>query len=285
MHARVLGSAAGGGFPQWNCACPNCSALRRGDRRLAARTQDSLAVFARDDAAVLCNASPDIARQIEAATVLRPRARRHTPIHAIVLTNGDLDHVLGVFSLREAPPLAIYATASVKTASLARFTGQAVWRDLALDRDVELFGPAGEPTDISVRAFALPGRTPGPEDNVGVRLTCGRTGKRIVYAPRASYATPEIGDDADVLLFDGTFWSNDELVRLGCGTATARDLGHLPIGGREGSLALLATCRARRKIYTHVNNTNPVLRYESREQIEVERAGWDVAEDGLEILP
>ena len=302
MHARILGSAAGGGFPQWNCACGNCSAVRRADRRYVPRTQDSLAVFAHDDAAVLCNVSPDIARQIEATPALRARAMRHTPIAAIVLTNGDLDHVLGLFSLREAQPLAIYATAAVQrqlvaknaiTSTLARFPGHAVWRELALDREVELAGPDGRPTGVAVRPFALAGKLPphvrdvaaSAEDNIGLRLRCARTGKTIVYAPGAAHAPASIADDADVLLFDGTFWSNDELIALGCSTATARDMAHLPIGGHEGSLALFASSRARRKIYTHLNNTNPVLAAGSPERITVERAGWELAEDGLEILP
>jgi pyrroloquinoline quinone biosynthesis protein B len=302
MHARILGSAAGGGFPQWNCACGNCSAVRRADRRYIARTQDSLAVFARDDAAVLCNVSPDVAQQIEATPTLRARGKRHTPIAAIVLTSGDLDHVLGLFSLREAQPLAIYATAAVRRqlvdrnaicATLARFPGQAVWRDLELDRDIELAGPDGTPTGVVVRAFALAGQLPGhvrdvtpsAEDNIGLRLRCPRSGKTIVYAPSAANASATIGDDADVLVFDGTYWSNDELITLGCGTATARELAHQPIDGVEGSLARFAGSATRRKIYTHVNNTNPVLAAGSAERLAVELAGWELAEDGLEILP
>ena len=304
MRARVLGSAAGGGFPQWNCGCPNCAAVRRGDRRFVARTQDSLAVFAREDSVVLCNVSPDVARQIEETPALHPRAPRHTPIAAVVITNGDLDHVLGLFSLREAQPLAIYATAAVQrtlvehnaiAGTLARFTGHTVWRTLELERETELAGPRGEPTGIRLVPFAVPGKlpihlaraaAPSPEDTIGLVLRGSRGGKSIVYVPGA--ATPPsraLLDEADVLLFDGTFWASDELVRLGLGSARAEDMAHLPIGGTRGALERLAGCRARRRIFTHINNTNPVLAIGSPERLEVERAGWEVAYDGMEILP
>jgi pyrroloquinoline quinone biosynthesis protein B len=277
-------------------------AVRRGDVRLRPRTQDSIAVFAREDAAVLCNASPDIARQVAATPALQPRARRHTPISAIVLTNGDLDHVLGIFSLRESQPLSIYATETVQrgivernaiSATLRRVASQAVWRELALDRDTPLLDPVGAPTGVIARAFAVPGQppvhlagvvAPSPQDNIGVSLRCGRTGAHVMYVPGAASIQPGLGDDADVLLFDGTFWSSDELARVGVGSARAEEMGHVPVGGTAGSLARLGASTARRKLFTHVNNTNPMLLVDSRERRAVRAAGWDVAEDGMELL-
>jgi len=297
MRARILGSAAGGGLPQWNCGCDNCHAVRRDDPRVRARTQDSLAVF-RGEHAVVCNASPDIRDQLAAAPRLHPRGVRGTPISAIVLTNGDLDHVLGLFSLRESQPLAIYATAAVRRglvehnamcATLSRFPGQVVWRTLELEREVELADPAGAPTGISVRAFPLLGKlpvhlaklSPSPEDNVGLSLRAD--GRELVYAPGCALPPPGLGDGADALLFDGTFWTSDELIRLG-GTARAEDMAHIPISGPEGSLALLGRCTATRRIYTHINNTNPMLALGTAQRREVVAAGWEIAEDGMELL-
>ncbi|MGE5181131.1 MAG: pyrroloquinoline quinone biosynthesis protein PqqB [Acidobacteriota bacterium] len=302
MRARILGSAAGGGFPQWNCGCANCVAVRRGDRRLRVRTQDSLAVFARDDAAVVCNASPDIAQQLAATPSLYPKKPRGTPIAAVILTNGDLDHVLGLFSLRESQPLAIYATEAVRRglvdgnamcATLERFAGQVAWRRLELDRDTAIADPAGQPTGIVACAFAVPGklpvhlartRSPSAEDNIGLSLRDARSGQHVVYAPGTAYPPPKLGDGADVLVFDGTFWSSDELIKLGLGTARAEDMAHVPVGGPEGSLRLLAAATAKKKVFTHINNSNPILPLGSHERRLVGDAGWIIAEDGMELL-
>ena len=187
MRATVIGSAAGGGFPQWNCGCPNCVGVRAGRDGLLGRTQDSLAVTSNGERFALVNASPDILEQIKSTPALWPRAPRHTPIGAIILTNGDMDHVLGLFSLRESQPLAIYATppvwsgleASVLVRTLKRFEGQVVFRPLAIGREVELADAAGEPLGLRVRPFAAPGKLPvhlmghaaeSAEDNVGLSL-------------------------------------------------------------------------------------------------------------------
>ena len=302
MRARILGSAAGGGLPQWNCGCPNCVAVRRGDRRLRPRTQDSLAVFARDDAAVVCNASPDITQQLAQTPSLYPRRARHTPIAAVILTNGDIDHVLGVFSLRESQPLAIYATEAVRRGlvdsnalceTLARFQGQVTWRRLVLDQDTAIADPSGQPTGIVARPFALPGklplhlartRSPSAEDNIGVQLRDARAGQSVVYAPGCSYPPKQLGDGADVLVFDGTFWSSDELIKLGLGKSRAEDMAHCPVGGPEGSLRLLAETTAKKKVFTHINNTNPMLPLGSYERKLATDAGWLIAEDGMELL-
>jgi pyrroloquinoline quinone biosynthesis protein B len=295
VRVHILGAAAGGGFPQWNCGCPQCVEVRAGSARTEARTQDSIAVTADGEAIVLVNASPDILVQIQRTPALAPRAARHSPIVAIILTNGDLDHVLGLFSLRESYPLHLYATAAVWRGlgernvlwrTLQRFDGQVTWHPLALDRATSL------PGGLSVTPFAVPGKlpvhlerdaSPSAEDNIGLELQAG--GGRVVYCAAAGAIGPYVErfDGAACVLFDGTFWSSDELVRLGLSTARAESMAHLPIGGAEGSLARLGQVRAGRKIFTHINNTNPILLRDSEARARVEASGWEVAHDGMEI--
>jgi pyrroloquinoline quinone biosynthesis protein B len=301
MRAIVIGSAAGGAFPQWNCGCPNCVGVREGRAGLVGRTQDSVAVTANGDRFALINASPDILAQIKATPALWPRAPRHTPIGAVVLTNGDMDHILGLFSLRESQPLALYATppvwkgleASVLVRTLKRFEGQVVFRPLAIGEDVELADAAGEPLGITLRAFAAPGKLPvhlmgqateSAEDNIGLSLRDSATkdGWALAYAAACASVKGVELDGHAAVLFDGTFYSEDELVRLGLSKAVAKDMAHMPISGESGSLARLASLKTR-KIYTHVNNTNPILADDSEERRVVEAAGWEVATDGMEI--
>ena len=303
MRAIVIGSAAGGAFPQWNCGCPNCVGVRAGRPDLLARTQDSVAVTSNGERFALINASPDILAQIKATPALWPKAPRHTPIGAVVLTNGDMDHVLGLFSLRESQPLAIYATppvwkgleASVLIRTLKRFEGQVVFRPLALGDDVDLADAAGEPLGIRVRALAAPGKLPvhlmghaaaSPEDNVALSLrdTAGGGGALAYAAACSSLEGDDLAGHAAVL-FDGTFYREDELVRLGLSKAVAKDMAHVPISGPSGSLAAAAALeymRNTRKIYTHVNNTNPILA-DTEERRAVLAAGWEIAFDGMEI--
>jgi pyrroloquinoline quinone biosynthesis protein B len=300
MRVRVLGAAAGGGFPQWNCGCPNCDAVRRGDPRVRARTQDSVALSVDGEAWHLVNASPDIHRQIAENPPLQPRSPRHSPIASILLTNGDLDHVLGLFSLRESWPLVLCATDAVRAGleernaifrTLKRFPTQVTWQRLELGREVPLAGGA-----LMVEARPVPGKlpvhlegitTPSPEDNVGLWVREPASGKRVVYLGAAASLEgllPAL-DGADCVLVDGTFWSSDELVAQGLSKARAEDMAHLPIGGDRGSLRKLATLRAGRKIFTHINNSNPILVDGSPEKRAVEEAGWEVAYDGMEIAP
>lgn len=300
MRATVIGSAAGGGFPQWNCGCPNCVGVRAGAEGLVARTQDSLAVTSNGERFALVNASPDILAQIKATPALWPRAPRHTPIGAVVLTNGDMDHVLGLFSLRESQPFALYATppvwsgleASVLVRTLKRFEGQVVFRPLEIGREIELADAAGEPLGVRVKPFAAPGKLPvhlmghaaeSAEDNVGLSLrdAGAADAPAIAYAAAcASLRGVDLSNHAAVL-FDGTFYREDELVRLGLSKAVAKDMAHMPISGESGSVAQLAALKAR-KIFTHINNTNPILA-PSEERSAVEAAGWEVAFDGMEI--
>lgn len=304
MQIRVVGSAAGGGFPQWNCGCPNCREVRQGNRRVTARTQDSLAVSDDGEGWFLLNASPEIRQQIEGFPPLHPRGRRHSPIRAILLANGDLDHCLGLFSLRESYPLVIYATDRIRRGlvesnvifrTLHRFPEQVTWRVLKPGREEELSGTDGAPSGLTVVALPAPGKlpvhleglvAPDAEDNVGLWIRERRTGRLAAYLPSvASVDDPFLRavEEADCLFFDGTFWSSDELIRFGLSTKRAEDMAHLPIGGPAGSLVRLADLKVPRRIYTHINNTNPILLGGSPEHRAVGEARWEVAVDGMEV--
>jgi pyrroloquinoline quinone biosynthesis protein B len=302
VKIRVLGSAAGGGFPQWNCGCGNCDGLRRGAIAARARTQESVAVSADGASWFLVNASPEIRAQIEAFPGLWPRERRHSPIAGILLTNGDLDHCLGLLSLRESHPLAVYATEAVHAGftdgnvlyrTLERFAGQVEWRHLELGHERPL-GDAGA-TPLRVTAVPAPGklplhleglRAPSPADSVGFVIRDQASGGQLAYFSGAAAPSPELeraAAEADVIFFDGTFWSSDELIAAGLGTRRAEEMAHWPIGGPGGSLAFLSRARARRRILIHVNNTNPILREDSAERRALDAAGVEVAADGLEL--
>jgi pyrroloquinoline quinone biosynthesis protein B len=303
MRVRVLGSAAGGGLPQWNCACPNCVEARSGRGRVRPRTQDGLALEAAPGVWFLINASPDIHRQVQAFSEIEPRSGRATPIHGVLLTNGDLDHTLGLFSLRESTPLVLHATDSVRRGlvegntifrTLQRFPEQTTWRRLAIDEPLALLDPEGRATGVTVTAVPLPGKVPkhlegmsepSPEDNVGLWIRDEESGKLLVIATAAGTSGDYVArmDGADACFFDGTFWTSDELIRLGLGKARAEDMAHWPLSGDEGAIVGLTKVRAARKVLTHINNTNPILVEGSPERLAVEAAGWEVAEDGLEI--
>jgi pyrroloquinoline quinone biosynthesis protein B len=303
MRIRVLGSAAGGGFPQWNCGCPNCRGVREGTVTAVPRTQDSRAVSVDGDGWFLLNASPEIRQQIESFPPLHPRGPRHSPIRAILLINGDLDHCLGLFSLRESHPLVVYATERVRRGlaesntlfrTLQRFPEQVTWRPLKVGREEELVGPDGAPSGLTVLALPVAGKLPihleglmppDPEDNVGLWIRERRSGRLAVYLSAVAFLDGLRSglEGADCLFFDGTFWSSDELIRLGLGTRRAEEMAHLPVGGPAGSLAGLVGLPVPRRIYTHVNNTNPILLDDSPERRQVEGAGWEVAVDGLEV--
>ena len=306
MLIRVLGSAAGGGFPQWNCGCRNCVGVRSGSTNARARTQESVAVSADGSSWFLLNASPEVRSQIESFPKLHPRALRDTPIAGIVLTNGDLDHCLGLLSLRESQPLALYATARVRSGftegnvlyrTLERFEGQVTWHSLELGEpgpELPLLGSAGVPSGLGLRAIAVPGKAalhldqskPDPGDNIGLLIQDARSKKTLAYLPAvgaSSAAVSAAARAADAVFFDGTFWSSDELVRLGASERRAEDMAHWPIGGPEGSLRFLAALPRARRVLIHLNNTNPILREDSAERAEVHAAGVEVAFDGMEL--
>ncbi|MBW0116392.1 pyrroloquinoline quinone biosynthesis protein PqqB [Pseudonocardia abyssalis] len=294
MWLRVLGSAAGGGYPQWNCSCPTCRAVREGSRPARARTQSSIAVSPDRERWFLFNASPDIRAQFEAFPGLHPGADRATPLQAVLLTDAELDHTLGLLLLREGRGIDLHATAATR-ATLTSGTGVLTtlerycpveWTPVVPGRDVSLGG-------ISYRAFDVPTAKhdrfgTGEDDGrvVGYRLTDERTGRVAVYLPGVQELTPAVLtelDGVDCLLIDGTCWHDDELIRLGLAAKTARDMGHLSLSGPGGSLEQLARLPIDRTIYIHINNTNPILLEDSPQRREVERAGMEVAHDGLEV--
>jgi len=304
MKIKVLGSAAGGGFPQWNCGCPNCRGVRDGTLKARARTQESIAVSADGDSWFVLNASPEIRAQIESFGGLHPRAARDSPIQGILVTNGDMDHCLGLLSLRESHPLQIYATEQTRRgfsegnslyATLERFAGQTTWRDLKLGQAQDLKRLDGRASGLEVTAVAVPGQpplhlrarfAPSAEDNVAFRIRDRANGRTLVYLSGVAAITPEVLaaiDGTQCMFFDGTFWAADELIALGLGDKRAEDMSHLPIGGASGSLAQLAHINVPQRYYIHINNTNPILREDSAEHAAVSAAGWRVAYDGLEF--
>ena len=299
MQVRVLGSAAGGGFPQWNCGCPNCSGVRAGTLRAKPRTQECVALSADGERWFLLNASPEIRAQLESFPPLWPRGPRHSPVSGVVLTNGDLDHCLGLLSLRESHPISVWATSAVRAgftegnalyATLERFPDQVTWHELALGAEAPLGGDSG----LSVTALPIPGKLPlhlearrarSPADNVALRIRDARRRVTLAYLPAVAGPSPEVQEavrGADCTFFDGTFWSSDELIAAGLGTRRAEDMAHWPVGGPKGSLEFLGKLPGRR-LLIHVNNTNPLLREDGPQHQAVYAAGVEVAHDGLEL--
>jgi pyrroloquinoline quinone biosynthesis protein B len=253
----------------------------------------------------LLNASPEVRAQIESFPALHPQASRHSPIAGILLTNGDLDHCLGLLSLRESQRLSVYATARVRHGftennvlygTLQRFPGHTSWTGLELGQESELRLAGDRPSGLTVEAIPLPGQAPlhlkarlgepHPEDNVGLLIRDSMRGTTLAYFPgcaRIDAVVLEAAGRAQCLFFDGTFWSDDELVALGLGERRATDMAHIPIGSSTGSLAAFATSQVPGRFFIHINNTNPILREDSAERRLVQQAGWQVARDGLDL--
>jgi len=307
MRVKILGSAAGGAFPQWNCGCQNCRVLRAGGFSGKARSQAQVAISNDGKTWFLLGASPDLRAQIEASPELHPRdAVRQSPIAGAVLANADVDHVLGLLLLRELQPLRVYATDSVHRiltednsmfTMLQRVPDQVRWTDFAPQIPFRLLEPSGADSRLCCRAISLgthfpayvspqrQGKLNSAEASLGLMVE-STSGKRLAYMP----AVPQIDDallqefeSADVLLFDGTFWSDDELIRIQGAGQTARQMGHLPVSSPDGSLTRLAGLRRPRKIYVHINNTNPMLNEAGPEYAQVRAAGWEIAEDGWQF--
>jgi pyrroloquinoline quinone biosynthesis protein B len=297
LTAIVLGAAAGGGFPQWNCRCPTCRLAWAGDARVRPRTQASLALSADGESWLLINASPDLPQQLRRSKMLHPRtATRGSPIEAVLLTGAEIDQVAGLLSLRERQPFEICATA----ATLAALADNPMFGVLAPDvvrRKAVVPGAAlALAGGLTAQLFMVPGKVPlylegeDPETasetaaNVGVEIVAADA--RVAYVPGAAAVTPGMMQRlarADVVFFDGTLFRDDEMIATGTGTKTGRRMGHMPIDGEDGSLRALAGIASQR-IYIHINNTNPILVEGSPERLQVERAGWQVAEDGMEIV-
>ena len=302
MKVRVLGSAAGGGFPQWNCNCRNCKGLRDGTLRAKARTQSSIAVSANDVDWVLFNASPDLLSQVRAFPGLQPaRTARDTAICAVLLIDSQIDHTTGLLMLREhRQPLQIYCTDMVRedltTGNplfniLKHYCG-VNWHAISLDAPAFEI-PAAAPlrfTAVPLTSKAPPysphRNDPHPGDNIGIRIDDPRNGKSIFYAPGLAaieaHLLPHM-QTASCLLVDGTCYTNDEMITQGLGSKRSLDMGHLPQSGAGGMIEQLARFPQARRVLIHINNSNPILDEDSDARRAVEAAGIEVAYDGMEI--
>jgi pyrroloquinoline quinone biosynthesis protein B len=306
LKIRVLGSAAGGGFPQWNCNCRNCAGVRSGSVRARERTQSSIAVRGSDrNSWALINASPDILAQLKANPDLQPgRSARDTALAGIVLVDGQIDHTTGLFMLRESTrPLPVWCTDQA-CADLTR--GNPIFGVLAHYCGIERRAMASDGAEFMVegvagvtfRALAVAGKpapysphraAPVRGDNVALWIRDAASGRSVLYAPGLGHIDEPVWgamQEASAVLVDGTFWSDEEMVSLGLSQKRARDIGHLPQSGVGGMLEWLAQLpRATRRILIHINNTNPILDEESPERAELQQRGIEVAWDGMEIEP
>jgi len=303
VKVHVLGSAAGGGFPQWNCNCRNCDGLRRGTIRAAARTQSSIAVSGDDENWVLFNASPDVLQQVRAFPALQPaRALRDTAIRAIVLIDAQIDHTTGLLMLREhRAPHALWCTCEVREdlsvgnplfRVLDHYCG-IDWHEVPLGDTFAIPGAAGlEFAALSLTSNAPPYSphrdSPRPGDNIGVSLIDRGSGRRVFYAPGLGEMEPQVWaamQAADCVLVDGTLWTDDEMIRLGASAKTSRAMGHLPQSGAGGMIEWLDRLPAStRKVLIHINNTNPILDEDSAERAELAAHDIEVAYDGMELV-
>jgi pyrroloquinoline quinone biosynthesis protein B len=307
MQVEILGTAAGGGFPQWNCACRNCRSSRSGTFPGRPRTQLQVAVSSDGVSWFLLNASPDLRAQIEANPFLHPRGSvRHSPISGVLLTSADLDQSLGLLLLRELQPLQIFATASIRRilcednsmfSMLHRSADQARWNDIVPGTVFELSSRTGEqlgseclPVSVATRypSYVTSNRAADLDPNeavVGLILRSS-SGRRLGYFPVVAHLDQLLLqqlDLLDVLLFDGTFWTDDELIKLQNGGQTAREMGHIPVSSPGGSLDLLSGLRCPRKMFVHINNTNPLLDETGPEYRQLRERGWEIAEDGCHL--
>ena len=307
LQVLVLGSAAGGGFPQWNCNCSLCARARAGDPAVMARTQSSLAISSGDGKWFLLNASPDLRKQIDDNSLLHPdpRSTRNSPIAGAVLTNADVDHIAGLLNLRESQPLSIYATARVHDV-LARNPVYGVLnpkyvarREIKVEQRTDLAGFDGVINGLAIEAFPVPGKVAlyledsskadlgsRPEDTIALKVTERTTGRSFFYIPGCAALPIELAKrlrGADLVFFDGTVWEDDEMIAAKAGAKTGARMGHMHMAGDDGSVAAFAKLGVARKIFVHINNTNPVLAEDSPERALVEGAGWEVGYDGMRV--
>ena len=297
LKALVLGSAAGGGVPQWNCGCGVCRLAWSGDQRVRKRTQAGLALTVDGLSWLLLNASIDLRQQILATPALQPKGEgRRSPIAAVVLTNAEVDSAAGLLALRERQPLSIFGTQATLKAIGANRMFDAVDRAVAPRRAVCL-GEAFEPLPgLKLELFAVPGKVPlwleegnVSIDDIGEGTVCVAVeagGARLVYAPGCGHVTEDLAARAaaaDVLFFDGTLFADDEMIANGLGDKTGRRMGHMPVAGPGGTLEAFARHADVRRILIHINNSNPILIEGSPEEAKVKAAGWEVAFDGMEV--
>jgi pyrroloquinoline quinone biosynthesis protein B len=301
MYIQILGSAAGGGFPQWNCNCANCKGYRDGSLRATARTQSSIALSDDGEHWILCNASPDIRAQLQGFAPMQPaRALRDTGIDAIILLDSQIDHTTGLLSLREGCPHQVWCTDMVHQDlttgfplfnMLEHWNGGLAWNRIELDASFTIDAcPNLRFSPFPLRSAAPPYSPhrldPHPGDNLGLMVEDLRTGGKLFYAPglgKVDASLLQRMHDADVLLVDGTLWDDDEMQRRGVGTRTGTEMGHLPQNGPGGMLEVLDAFPDQRKVLIHINNTNPILDEDSAERAELHRRGVEVAFDGMSI--
>jgi pyrroloquinoline quinone biosynthesis protein B len=307
LRIVVLGAAAGGGVPQWNCGCEVCRAARDGKPELRS-TQASIAFSADGQNWFLVNASPDLRQQLIATPQLHPKpgALRHSPIAGVILTNGEIDAVAGLLSMREGSPFAIYAHAKVLAIlgsnSIFDVLGEKTVRrqPIAIDRPFEPHLANGSPSGIEVLPFAVagkgawylegkahPGGSDGTGDTLGLKVTDKGSGKYFYFLA----ACADVGNDlksrlagAPLVFFDGTVWRDDEMIAQGLGQKTGKAMGHIAMSGDDGAIAQLAGVAIDRKVFLHINNSNPALLTASPERKMAERAGWQIPADGTEIV-
>ncbi|MGI9413079.1 MAG: pyrroloquinoline quinone biosynthesis protein PqqB [Hyphomicrobiales bacterium] len=310
MHILILGAGAGGGLPQWNCNCPVCRLAWDGDDRVFARTQSAIAASADGVHWALINCSPDLRQQIIATPRLHPRdpetyGRRDTPIDAVVLTNADVDHIAGLLTLREKQRFALFATTRILDVLDRNGIFSVLDPECVDRREFALGSPVEIAPGLEVEAFTVPGKVAlflegdagaqgegleigaETEDTIGLRLAARGSDKAAYYIPGCAAMTDRLNarlKGADLVLFDGTVWQDDEMISHGVGQKTGHRMGHMSMAGPDGSLAAFADLDVGRKIYIHINNTNPVLVEDSPERAQVRDSGWDVAHDGMELV-
>jgi pyrroloquinoline quinone biosynthesis protein B len=306
LRVVVLGAAAGGGVPQWNCGCPVCRTARTEHPELRS-TQASIAISADGDHWFLINASPDLRQQLIATPQLHPKAGelRHSPISGVILTNGEIDAVAGLLSMREGWPFTIYAHTRVlsilKTNSIFNVLNEknVQRRPIEVNQIFEPTLPDGSPSGIEILPFAVPGKSAwylegkvhpagadGAGDTLGLRVSDKATGKYLYFLAACAHVTDDLKSrlaGASLIFFDGTVWRDDELIAAGLGNKTGQGMGHIAMSGDTGAIAALAGLDIDRKIFLHINNSNPALLHDSAERRIAERAGWQIPADGTEI--
>ncbi len=306
LRVVVLGAAAGGGVPQWNCGCPVCRTARNGHSELQS-TQASIAVSADGAHWFLVNASPDLRQQLIATPQLHPAAGRlrHSPIAGVILTNGEVDAVAGLLSMREGSPFTVYAHPKVLAILKSNNIFNVLNANKVRRQPIELnepFEPAlpdGSPSGIEILPFAVPGKSAwylegtahpagseGAGDTLGLRIADRATGRLLYFLAACAGVTDELKSrllGAAAVFFDGTVWRDDELIAAGLGHKTGQGMGHIAMSGERGAIESLANLDIGRKMFLHINNSNPVLLRDSAERKVAERAGWQIPADGTEI--
>ena len=294
FRAYILGGAAGGGLPQWNCGCDNCNLARSGT--IPSQTQSSLAVTGDGQHWAILNASPDIRVQLAQAKILHPTDLRALPLSSVLVTNGDIDHVAGLLTLREMQAFTLFATAGIHEVLAQNPMFDALNAEVVTRVPIALDTPFELAPGLQAELFPVPGKVPlyleGDEvqtdligeQTVGVKLTGG--GHTAYYIPGCAMLNDDLRqrlEGAELLFFDGTLWRDDEMVQAGLSQKTGKRMGHMSMSGEDGSIAAFADMGINRRVFVHMNNTNPVLRPDSAETVEAEAAGWTIGRDGMEI--